>query len=156
MILRTLLALSVLLFSACSTMGLYSDSVGAETKEYGQCIANTKNGPRFNKKRVTFYCADQRVLLGNVYEEEGEEYIDSAILSEHKGKYVITDKQRVHFVRGFHSVCQLQPIQGDGDQKIKRFYFDQKLKECRPFEWNGKGGFVPFKNVDECEQYCHD
>ncbi len=156
MIFRTLLTVSIIVFTGCSTMGLKSDSVGVETKEFGQCIANTKEGPRFNKKKVTFYCADNRVLLGDVYEKEGVEYIDSAILSKRDGKYVVTDKKRVRFVRGFHSVCQLQPIQGEGDKKIKRFYFDQKLKECRPFEWNGKGGFVPFKNVDECEQYCHD
>ena len=154
MIIRILLTALLLILSGCSSMGLSRDSVAVVTKEYGQCIANTKAAPSFNNKKVTFRCEKDRVLLGELYEKDGVEYIDSARLSKKDGKYVIKDKKSVVFVRGLHSVCQLRPIQGDGDKEIKRFYFDIKLKECRPFNWNGKGGFVPFKNVDECEMYC--
>ncbi|MEE8588723.1 MAG: BPTI/Kunitz-type proteinase inhibitor domain-containing protein [Sulfurimonadaceae bacterium] len=154
MMIRILLIAGLFILSGCSSMGLNRDSVAVVTKEYGQCIANTKAAPSFNKKKVTFRCEKDRVLLGGLYEKDGVEYIDSARLSKKDGKYVIKDRKSVQFVRGLHSVCQLKPMQGEGDKKIKRFYFDMKLKECRPFNWNGKGGFVPFKNVDECEQYC--
>lgn len=154
MMLRLLLIAGLFILSGCSSMGLNRDSVAVVTKEYGQCIVNTKAAPSFNKKKVTFRCEKDRVLLGELYEKDGVKYIDSARLSKKDGKYVIKDRKSVQFVRGLHSVCQLKPMQGEGDKKIKRFYFDMKLKECRPFNWNGKGGFVPFKNLDECEQYC--
>ena len=154
MIVRIVLIASLFILSGCSSMGLNRDSVAVVTKEYGQCIANTKAAPSFSSKKVTFRCAKDRVLLGELYEKEGVAYIDSARLSKKDGKYIIKDKKSVAFVRGLHSVCQLTPIQGEGDKKIKRFYFDMKRKECRPFEWSGKGGFVPFKNVDACEQFC--
>ena len=155
MILRTL-SLSLLLFvTGCSTMGLNSDSVAVVTQEYGQCLANTGDVPRFNKKSVTFRCADGRVLLGSTYEKEGSTYIDSGVLYKQDGKYRLKEKKAVRFKRGLHSVCQLKPMQGSGDLKIKRFYFDVEHKKCRPFIWHGEGGFVPFKNRDACEQYCY-
>ncbi|MEN8147773.1 MAG: BPTI/Kunitz domain-containing protein [Campylobacterota bacterium] len=154
MMLRLLLIAALFILSSCSSMGLSSDSVAVVTKEYGQCIANTKAAPSFNKKKVTFRCENDRVLLGELYEKDGVEYIDSAVLQKKNGKYVIRDRESVEFVRGLHSICQIKPTRGEGDKEIKRFYFDMKLKECRPFNWSGRGGFVPFKNVDECEQYC--
>lgn len=156
MIVRIVLTAGPLIFSGCSTMGLNSDSIGIVTKEYGQCIVNTKAAPSFNKKRVSFICQDGRVLLGASYEKDGEEVIDSALLQKKDNKYVIKDKSEATVVRGLHSVCQLQPLVGDGDESLKRYYFDRKLKECRPFNWSGKGGFVPFKSLDACEQYCKD
>lgn len=155
MILRTLLTAAVFLFSGCAQMGIDDDSVGVVTTEYGQCIVNMDALPSFNKKKVTFRCEEKRVLLGGMYKKEGVEYIDSALLLERDGKYVIKDKKRVHFVRGLHSICEFQPVQGKGNKKIRRVYFDQQLKECRPYEWHGDGGFVPFKNIDECEQNCY-
>ncbi len=154
MMLRLLLIAALFILSGCSSMGLNRDSVAVVTKEYGQCILNTKAAPSFNKKKVTFRCEKERVLLGELYEKDGVEYIDSAVLQKKDDKYVIRDKKSAEFVRGLHSVCQLKPMRGEGDKEIKRFYFDMKLKECRPFNWSGRGGFVPFKNVDECEQHC--
>ena len=145
----------LLLLTGCSTMGFNPDSVAVITDEYGQCIANTGAAPKFGKKRVTFKCQNERVLLGVPYEKEGEEYIDSAILMKKEGKYSIMKKKPVVYKRALHSVCQLKPIQGSGDDKIKRYYFDISTKKCRPFIWYGDGGFVPFENLDACQQYCN-
>ncbi len=136
-------------------MGLSPDAVAVVTQEYGQCLANTQDAPRFHKKRVSFRCSDDRVLLGTVYEKDGVEYIDSGHLVKKEGKYLLQARQRAHFVRGLHSVCQLKPLQGEGDKAIKRYYFDVRIKKCRPFIWHGEGGFVPFENLDACEQYCN-
>lgn len=155
MIVRSVLAGLALLLGGCSTMSITPDSFAVVTKEYGQCITNTKAAPSFNNKKVTFRCENNHVLLGSNYEVKGVEYIDSAILSKREGRYTIRDREPVELVRVLHSVCQTRPVAGEGDKKIKRYYFDMKLKECRPFEWSGKGGFVPFKSLDQCEQYCN-
>ena len=155
MIYRIVIVALMLFVNGCSTMGLNPDSVAVVTQEYGQCLANTKEAPSFNKKRVTFRCEGERVLLGTIYEKEGDEYIDSGVLTKKNGKYLLKDKKSVRFIRGLHSVCQLKPMQGEGGKKIKRYYFDVKVKKCRPFIWHGDGGFVPFDNLDACEQYCN-
>ena len=155
MIYRALLLCSILFLSGCSTMGLSPDAVAVVTEEYGQCLANTQEAPRFGKKKVTFRCEGDRVLLGSVYEKEGKSYIESGLLYEKGGKWRLKERQPAHFVRGMHSVCQLRPLQGTGDKEIKRYYFDIKLKKCRPFIWHGDSGFVPFENLDACEQYCN-
>jgi len=145
----------LLLLSGCSIMGFNPDSVAVITDDYGQCLANTGDAPKFGKKRVTFRCQDDRVLLGVPYEKEGDDYIDSAILMKKEGKYSIRDKKPVLYKRALHSVCQLKPMQGEGNEQIKRYYFDVSTKKCRPFIWHGEGGFVPFENLDACEQYCN-
>jgi len=152
---KSILFVFMLLLSGCSTMGLSSDAVGVVTQEYGQCIANTADAPKFGHKRVTFRCKDGRVLLGTVYEKEGNSYIDSGILYKKNGKYRLKQKRALTFKKGLHSVCQLKPMQSQGKKQIKRFYFDVDRKVCRPFIWHGTGGFVPFKNRDACEQYCN-
>ncbi len=154
MMMRLVVGAVALLLGGCTGSGLGSDSVAVVTKEYGQCFINTKASPRFNGKKVTFRCEKNRVLLGEPYEKEGVDYIESAHLYKKSGKYRIKDREELHFVESLHSVCQIKPVKGEGDQKIRRVYFDMKLKECRPFEWSGKGGIVPFKNIDECEQHC--
>jgi len=155
MIYKSAILLTLLLLSGCSTMELSPDAVAVMTEEYGQCLANTQEAPRFGKKRVTFRCEGDRVLLGTVYEKEGKGYIESGLLYKKGGKYRLKARRPAHFVRGMHSVCQLEPVQGGGDKEIKRFYFDLKLKKCRPFIWHGDGGFVPFESQDVCEQYCN-
>ncbi|MGB5964353.1 MAG: BPTI/Kunitz-type proteinase inhibitor domain-containing protein [Sulfurimonadaceae bacterium] len=154
MMIRLLLTAALFILNGCSTMGLNSDSIGVETKEYGQCIVNTKASPSFNKKKVTFICQEDRVLLGEAYQKDGEDVIDSALLQKKGEKYLIKDRSEATVVRGLHSVCQLEPLKGNGNQSLKGYYFDRKLKECRPFTWSGKGGFVPFTSADACEQYC--
>lgn len=154
MMMRLLLTAGLFLFSGCSTVGLDSNSIGVVTKEHGQCVINTKEAPSFKRKKVTFLCQEGRVLLGEAYEKEGVEVIDSALLKRKDKKYVIQERSRATVVRGLHSVCQLQPLKGHGERAFKAYYFDNKLKSCRPFEWSGKGGFVPFKSLDACEQYC--
>ncbi len=155
MMIRIWAAAGLLLLTGCSNMGLAPESVFVMTKEYGQCVVNTKAMPGFKQKKVTYVCQDDRVLLGEVYTQEGTEYIDSALLQQKNRKYFIKERSRATVLRGLHSVCQLQPLKGDGDKSLKRYYFDIQRKECRPFTWSGKGGFVPFKNVDACEQYCN-
>ena len=155
MIYKTLLLTTLLFLSGCTSMGLNSDSVGVLTTEYGQCLHNTKEAPRFKKKRVSFRCKGDRVLLGTAYERKGKWYIDSGILVKDNGKFKLRDKKRVGFKHGIGSVCELKPMQGKGDKKIRRYYFDTKIKECRPFIWHGDGGFVPFKSIDACEQFCN-
>ena len=152
---HALLLSLLLLLSGCSTMGFDPNSVAVVTEEYGQCLANTGDAPKFGKKRVTFKCQNSRVMLGVVYEKEGDEYIDSATLLKKDGKYSIKDKKPVLFRRALHSVCQLKPMQGTGNERIKRYFFDISTKKCRPFIWNGDGGFVPFENLDACQQYCN-
>ncbi len=137
-------------------MGINMDSVGVVTEEYGQCIANSTVTASFDRKRVSFICQESRVLLGQPYEVDGSEVIDSAILLKKGEKYYIKEKRPATVVRGLHSVCQVKPLKGNGELSIKRYYFDEKLKQCRPFEWSGKGGLVPFKSMDECEQICNE
>ena len=155
MIRHALLLSLLLLLGGCSTMGFDPNSIAVVTEEYGQCLANTGDAPKFGKKRVTFKCQNSRVLLGIVYEKEGDDYIDSAILLKKDGKYSIKDKKLVLFRRALHSVCQIKPMQGTGDERIKRYFFDISTKKCRPFIWHGDGGFVPFENLDACQQYCN-
>jgi len=155
MIRHALLLSLLLLLGGCSTMGFDPNSIAVVTEEYGQCLANTGDAPKFGKKRVTFKCQNSRVLLGIVYEKEGDDYIDSAILLKKDGKYSIKDKKPVLFRRALHSVCQIKPMQGTGDERIKRYFFDISTKKCRPFIWHGDGGFVPFENLDACQQYCN-
>ena len=154
MIYTAILALVSLLITGCASVGLSSDSVAVVTEDHGQCLASTKNGPKFHKKSVTFICQDRWVLLGEPYEKEGERYFKSGKLVKNKTREHIVEQKDVRFIKALNSVCQLQPIQGEGDQKIRRYYFDMSLKTCRPFIWHGKGGFVPFKNADECTAYC--
>ncbi len=156
MMMRSFLTVLLVMLGGCSTMELNMDSVGVLTEEYGQCIANTKVAPTFNNNKVTFICQDDRVLLGQGYKKDGKDVIDSAILLKKGKKYFIREKSQATIVRGLHSVCQIQPMKGNGELSIKRYYFDEKLKRCRPFEWSGKGGIVPFDGMDECEQYCYD
>lgn len=155
MIFRTAAVSALLLLSGCTGIGLNSGSIAAVTEEYGQCIANTREAPIFGHKKVTFICQDGRVLLGGAYEEKGQMYIDSGVLTKREDRYSIKDRSRAVFVEGLHSVCQLKPAAGNGTKQIRRFYFDMRLKECRSFVWSGKGGIVPFRSMDECEQHCH-
>ena len=148
------LTLTLLLISGCSTMGVDKDSIAVVTKEYGQCLANTKTLPKYKKREVSFRCQDNFVLLGSVYTKKGNDYIRSARLIEKEGMYTFKKRKSAHVVKGLHSICQLQPIQGKGDLSIRRYYFDIPTKACKPFLWKGDGGFVPFKNQDACEQYC--
>ena len=155
MIYKTLLLGPLLFLSGCTSMGLNSDAVGVATIEYGQCLHNMKEAPRFKKKSVSFRCENDRVLLGTAYERKGKWYIDSGILVENDGKFKLKDRKRAGFKHGIDSICHLEPMQGKGNKEIRRFYFDMSTKECRPFIWHGDGGFVPFKSLDACEQYCN-
>ena len=155
MIYKTLGLISLLFLSGCTSMGLNSDAIGVVTTEYGQCLHNMEEAPRFKKKKVTFRCENDRVLLGTAYERKGKWYIDSGILVNQGGKFKLKDKKRAGFKHGIGSVCQLEPMQGKGTKEIKRYYFDLSIKKCRPFIWHGDGGFVPFKSIDACQQFCN-
>jgi len=155
MILRGLIFSGLFLLGGCAVLGVNSNSIGVVTEEYGQCVASTKeDGPRFDRKEITFICPNKRVLLGWPYEKEGETYMDSALLYKKEGRYYVKDKQPASVIEGLHNVCQLKPSKGEGNETIRAYYFDMRLKACRPFIWSGKGGFVPFKSMDACEQYC--
>lgn len=155
MMIRLLCASALLMLGGCSAIGVSSDSVGIVTREYGQCVVNTKAAPAFKRKKVTYRCENGRVLLGKPYEKEGKVVIDSGVLEQKENRYIVRDRSRASVVRGLHSVCEFQPEAGNGNRKIRRYYFDEKRKECRPFIWSGEGGIVPFKSMDSCQQQCY-
>ena len=149
-----LLALMGLLISGCSTNSISPDSLAVVTEEEGQCIAMAQDTPSFNHKKVRFRCENGRVLLGGLTKVDDKLYIQSAKISKKEGVYKIHAKKDVAYLRSLDTICEIKPFVGSGEQKIRRYYFDISIKACRVFEWSGKGGFVPFESLDECEQRC--
>ena len=148
------IALISLFLNGCSTNVITPDTLAVVTEEEGQCIAMSGNTPSFKHKKVRFRCENGRVLLGDVNEVDDKLYIQSAKITKQKGNYKIDAKKDVAYLRSLDSICEIRPFVGTGDQKVRRFYFDVSIKACRVFEWSGKGGFVPFESLDECEQRC--
>ena len=149
-----LLTFTVLLISGCSTNAITPETLAVMTEEEGQCIAMGNEAPSFNKKKVRFRCENGRVLLGGLNKVDDRLYIQSANITKKQGTYKIDTKKDVEYIRSLESICEIKPFVGSGDKKIRRYYFDLSIKSCRVFEWSGKGGFVPFESLDECEQRC--
>ncbi len=151
-IVRLISSLIVLsLFSACSSSpkGAYA----LQTADYGQCrILKEGEKIRYKKRLVKYVCADDKhFLIGKPYQVKGNWYYESAQLNGKKVEKASYTKIK----KTFHNSCQLQGTYGKGKEKIQKFYFKASAKRCKPFEWSGKGGFVPFSSRDECEAKCY-
>lgn len=137
------------LFAGCSASP--KNAFALKTAEHGQC-RSMKKGERiyYKKKRAQYLCEDNHVLLSKPYKVKDEWYFQSG---EYDGKRV-KNISSTKVEKAFHNICQVKGLYGTGDKKIRKFYFDTKLKRCQPFDWSGKGGFVPFDSVDICEMKC--
>ncbi len=145
------ITLVVSFFTGCtaSPEGAYA----LKTADYGQCrVLHMGEKIRYKKRLVSYVCADDKhLLIGEPYKVKGDWYYKSA---RYNGKKV--EKARYTKIeKSFHNRCQLKGSYGEGTQKIKKFYFDTGLKACRPYEWSGEGGMVPFSTRDECEAKCY-
>lgn len=139
------------LFSACSSSpkGAYA----LQTADYGQCRMLKKGERiRYKKRLVKYVCADDKhLLIGKPYKVKGDWYYESAQFNGKKVEKASYTKIK----KTFSNRCQLQGTYGTGKQKIQKFYFNTSTKRCKPFEWSGKGGLVPFSSRDECEAKCY-
>ncbi len=140
---------ALLLLTGCSASP--KNAYALRTADHGQCRSLNK-GERiyYKKKRVQYLCEDNYVLFARPYKHKDIWYFPSGEYKDKKISKVSSTK----IEKVFHNICQVQGLRGTGDKKITKFYFDTKLKRCIPFEWSGKGGFVPFDSVDICEMNC--
>lgn len=145
--------LSVILafgFYGCSASpkGAYA----LKTAEYGQC-RSLKKGERiqYKKRLVEYVCEDNYVLIGKPYKIKDEWFYKSG---KYNGKKV-TSVSHTKVDKAYRNICQIEGSYGSGAEKIKKFYFDTKLKRCKSFEWSGKDGFAPFDSEDICEMHCY-
>lgn len=151
-LLNTLIAiwLGSLVLAGCSASP--QNAFAIKTAEYGQCRALKKSeGIRYKNRLVSYVCEDSHVLFGQPYQREEEWYFKS-------GKYdgiKVREISEVKVDKRIHGVCHFEGTYGTGDKHIRKFYFDTKLKACRPFDWSGKGGIVPFESQDVCEKNCY-
>jgi hypothetical protein len=53
-----------------------------------------------------------------------------------------------------HAQCRKVPERGPCKGLFEKFYFDGKSKSCKPFDWGGCQGEVPFETQAECEKTC--
>lgn len=52
-------------------------------------------------------------------------------------------------------VCKLPLDTGKGNEKITRYYFDQKEQKCQTFKYGGKKGNANnFVTKEECQEEC--
>jgi hypothetical protein len=150
---RYLLSVVLLLsfFSGCSfsPQGAYA----LKTADYGECRRLHKGEKiRYKKRLVKYVCSDDKhLLIGKPYKVKGDWYYESARFNGKKIERACYTK----IEKSFQNRCQIQGQKGTGSEKIRKFYFDTKFKECRPFEWSGKGGLVPFESKDGCEAQCY-
>ena len=155
MIRSVLLFLVLMMISGCSTMRISDDAVALVTKEHGQCLANIQKRVYFDHQPISFVCEDAYVLLGSVKDVNGSFYMKSGRFSIENNTPRLSKRAQVEITEGLTSVCQLRPSYGLGKEKVKRFYFDSKVKKCRPYIWSGIGGFKGFENFDACHQQCY-
>jgi len=137
-------------------LGCSSSPKGAyalQTADYGQCrILKKGEKIRYQKRLVKYICADDKhLLVGKPYKVKGVWFYESA---QFNGKKV-EKASHTKIEKTFHNRCQLQGTYGTGEEKIQKFYFNTATKACKPFEWSGKGGLVPFSSRDECEAKCY-
>ncbi len=141
--------IAMLSFNGCSISP--NNAYALKTVDHGQCHTVRKGEKIYYKKRrVKYLCEDNYVLFSKPYQSKDEWYYPSGYYDGKRVRNVSTAK----IDKVYHNICQVKGLYGSGDKKIKKFYFDTKLKRCKPFEWSGKGGFVPFNSVDECEMEC--
>jgi len=148
-LLSSVIVLSFFLGCSASPKGAYA----LQTADYGQCRVLEKGEKiRYKKRLVKYVCADDKhLLIGKPYKVKDTWFYESARFNGKK----IEKASYTKIERSFHNRCQLRGSYGTGDKKIRKFYFDTKIKECRPFMWSGKGGLVPFASQDGCEAKCY-
>ena len=137
-------------FIGCT--GSPKNAFALKTEDYGQCRM-LDEGERifYKKRRVSYICEDGHVLLSKPYEQDEAWYFSSGF---YDGKKVINISS-TKVLKTFHKICQLEGAYGTGNESIRKFYFNTKLKACQPFEYSGKDGIVPFDSRDECEMNCY-
>jgi len=47
--------------------------------------------------------------------------------------------------------CTLEPDPGDCKASITKYYYSTKHNKCKPFEWGGCNGVVPFETLEDCQ-----
>ncbi|PHR58965.1 MAG: hypothetical protein COA44_02120 [Arcobacter sp.] len=148
--LKYFIFISILVFLAGCTSSP-KNAFAVKTKDYGQCRLIEKGEKIFYKKKLVKYvCEDMHVLFDNPYEKKDEWYFKSGFFT--KGK--VQDISSTKVVKTFHKVCELRGAYGVGTQKIRKFYFNMKIKACQPFIWSGEAGIVPFDSYDDCRFEC--
>ena len=140
---------SFFLGCSASPKGAYA----LRTADYGECRVLQKGEKiRYQKRLVKYVCSDDKhLLVGKPYKVKDDWYYESAQFAGKK----IEKASYTKIEKVFHNNCQLRGAKGSGSEKIKKFYFDTRTKECRPFKWSGKGGLVPFESVDSCQAKCY-
>lgn len=139
-----------LLFAGC-TAGSPRHAYAIKTVEHGQCEAMNKHQRyHYKGKRAKYICNDNVVLLGKPYKTKGKWYFKSGRIVGKKVKNI----SYAEVDSAIKDRCHLEGEYGLGSQKLKKFYFDLSRKMCKPFEWSGERGTVPFDSIDECEMQC--
>ena len=142
--------LGLFLISGCTASP--KNAFAIKTAEYGQCRGLEKGEAiRYKKRLVSYVCEDKHVLFGEPYQLEDEWYFKSG---KYDGKKV-KEVSSVKVDKRIHNICQFEGTYGSGDSHIRKFYFDNKLKACFPFDWSGKEGIAPFDSQDVCEKSCY-
>jgi len=50
--------------------------------------------------------------------------------------------------------CLEEPKAGPCHSRIEGYFYDYRYDRCRPFQYGGCDGNVPFKTLQECEEAC--
>lgn len=50
--------------------------------------------------------------------------------------------------------CAQKPESGRCRASITRYYFDDRVGECRAFIWGGCDGVAPFETLEDCNAQC--
>ena len=145
-----LILLMAVVFIGCA--GSPKNAFALKTEDYGQCRM-LEEGERifYKKKRVSYICEDGHVLFSKPYEKDEEWYFSSGFYDGKKVKNISSTK----VLKTFHKICQLEGSYGTGNESIRKFYFNTKIKACQPFEYSGENGISLFDSRDECEVFCH-
>jgi len=140
----------MVLVSGCT--GSPKHAYAVKTQDYGQCRSLDEGEKIYYRKRpVAFTCEDSHFLYGKPYKESNAWYFKSGIYEGKKLK----DLSSTKVTKSMYNICQLEAAYGTGNEKIRKFYFNTRLKTCLPFEWSGKDGIAPFDSRDECEVKCY-
>lgn len=50
--------------------------------------------------------------------------------------------------------CVGKPHPGHCHGRFRKYYFDYRDNRCKPFNYSGCGGRVPFETLEDCINYC--
>lgn len=58
-------------------------------------------------------------------------------------------------LKGEEAICRMKLNEGDCNEKISRWYFNQDKQSCVEFNYSGcNGNFNNFGSIEECEKNC--